>query len=84
MRDNNEGPSGFRLEIMLQTRWQLSLRDAMIVAASQTSGGREPRTEDLNHGQTFGGMLVVNPFFKLLVTCLPSLFFAPPVVRTHL
>ena len=52
----------FRLGIALQTRWQLSLRDAMIVAAAQTSGARELFTEDLNHGQNYGGILVINPF----------------------
>ena len=52
----------FRLGIALQTRWQLFLRDAMIVAAAQTSGARELFTEDLNHGQNYGGILVINPF----------------------
>jgi len=52
----------FRLGIALQTRWQLSLWDAMIVAAAQTSGARELFTEDLNHGQNYGGILVINPF----------------------
>jgi predicted nucleic acid-binding protein len=52
----------FRLGIALQIRWQLSLWDAMIVAAAQTSGARELFTEDLNHGQNYGGILVINPF----------------------
>jgi predicted nucleic acid-binding protein len=52
----------FRLGIALQTRWQLSLWDAMIVAAAQTSGARELLTEDLSHGQNYGGIIVVNPF----------------------
>jgi predicted nucleic acid-binding protein len=34
----------------------------MIVAAAQTSGARELFTEDLNHGQNYGGILVINPF----------------------
>lgn len=52
----------FRLGLSLQARWQLSLWDAMIVAAAQTSGARELYTEDLNHGQDYGGIRVVNPF----------------------
>ncbi len=54
----------FRLGISMQARWQLSLWDAMIVAAAQTSGARELLTEDLNHGQNFGGIRVVNPFLE--------------------
>lgn len=52
----------FRLGLSLQVRWQLSLRDAMILAAAQASGARELLTEDLNHGQNYGGIRVVNPF----------------------
>lgn len=52
----------FRLGITLQARWQLSLWDAMIVAAAQTSGARELLTEDLTHGQDYGGIRAINPF----------------------
>lgn len=52
----------FRLGLSVQARWQLSLWDAMIVAAAQTSGARELLSEDLNHGQDYGGVRVVNPF----------------------
>ena len=31
-------------------------------AAAQASGARELLTEDLNHGQDYGGVRVVNPF----------------------
>ena len=34
----------------------------MILAAARTSGARELLTEDLNHGQDYGGVRVVNPF----------------------
>lgn len=54
--------SVFRLGLSLQTRWQVSLWDAMILAAAQTSGARELFTEDLNHGQDYGGVRVINPF----------------------
>jgi predicted nucleic acid-binding protein len=52
----------FRNGITLQARWQLSLWDAMILAAAQASGARELITEDLNHGQDYGRVRVVNPF----------------------
>ncbi len=52
----------FRLGLSLQARWQLSLWDAMIVAAAKASGAHSLLTEDLNHGQDYGGVRVVNPF----------------------
>ncbi len=52
----------FRLGLSLQTRWQLSLWDAMILAAAQTSGAGELITEDFNHGQDYGEVRAINPF----------------------
>ena len=52
----------FRIGLSIQTRWKVSLWDAMILAAAQTSGARELLTEDLNHGQDYGGIRAVNPF----------------------
>lgn len=46
----------------LQARFQLSLWDAMILAAAQSSGARELLTEDFNHRQDYGGVTAVNPF----------------------
>ena len=40
----------------------LSLWDAMILAAAQASNARVLYTEDLNHGQDYGGVRAVNPF----------------------
>jgi predicted nucleic acid-binding protein len=57
----------FRLGLSLQARWQLSLWDAMILAAARTSGARELMTEDLNHGQDYGGIRAVNPFKSSVV-----------------
>jgi predicted nucleic acid-binding protein len=34
-------------------------------AAAQTSGARELVSEDLNHGQDYGGVRAVNPFRKV-------------------
>jgi predicted nucleic acid-binding protein len=53
-----------RLGISIQARWQLSLWDAMIVAAAQASGASELLTEDLNHGQDYGGVRAINPFLQ--------------------
>jgi predicted nucleic acid-binding protein len=55
------------LEILLaaldeQTRWQLSLWDALILAAARASGASEIYTEDFNHGQDYGGIPAINPF----------------------
>ena len=52
----------FGLGLSLQVRWQISLWDSMILAAAQFSGARELFTEDLNHGQDYGGIRVINPF----------------------
>ncbi len=52
----------FRLGLSVQQQWQLSLWDAMIVAAAQSSGASELISEDFTHGQDFGGVRVVNPF----------------------
>lgn len=45
-----------------QVRWQISLWDALILAAARASGASELITEDLNHGQDYGGVKVTNPF----------------------
>ncbi len=44
-----------------KARWQLSLWDAMILAAARQSGATELLTEDFNSGQDYGGIRVVNP-----------------------
>ncbi len=45
-----------------QARWQLSLWDSLILAAARASGASELITEDLSHGQNYGGVKAVNPF----------------------
>ncbi len=45
-----------------QIRWKISLWDALILAAARQSGATELLTEDLNHGQNYDGVKVVNPF----------------------
>jgi predicted nucleic acid-binding protein len=52
----------FRLGLSLQARWQISLWDAMIVAAAEQAGATILYTEDLNHGQSYGSVRAINPF----------------------
>jgi len=46
----------------LQDRYSLSWWDALIVAAAQASDCRVLLTEDLEHGQSFGRVRVIDPF----------------------
>ncbi len=46
----------------LQDRYSLSWWDALIVAAAQNSASRVLLTEDLQHGQMFGTVRVIDPF----------------------
>lgn len=48
--------------LALKQQFQVSLWDAMILAAAQASGARELITEDLNPGQDYGGVVAINPF----------------------
>jgi predicted nucleic acid-binding protein len=48
--------------IDLKTRFQISYWDAAIVAAAQKLGCHTLYSEDLNHGQNYGGVKVINPF----------------------
>jgi predicted nucleic acid-binding protein len=52
----------FQLGLIIKDRWKVSIWDAMILAAAQTSGAGKLFTEDLNHGQDYGGVRVINPF----------------------
>jgi predicted nucleic acid-binding protein len=45
-----------------QSRWGISLWDALILAAARASGASELITEDLNHGQDYAGVRVLDPF----------------------
>lgn len=45
-----------------QVRWKISFWDALIVAAARAAGACELVTEDLNHGQDYGGIRSTNPF----------------------
>lgn len=52
----------FQKGLEAQERGQLSLWDAMILAAAETSGAAELLSENLNHGQHYGNVQVINPF----------------------
>ena len=43
-------------------RFQLSYWDAAIIEAARAAGCSEVYSEDLNAGQSFGGIRIVNPF----------------------
>lgn len=57
----NNSESLLRLALESQQRWQVSFWDASIIAAAQQAGARELWSQDLNSGQDYGGVLVVNP-----------------------
>ena len=52
------------VEAALRTteRFQISYWDAAIIEAARALGCREVLSEDLSHGQDYGGVRVVNPF----------------------
>lgn len=54
----------FRAALNDHDRWQISIWDAMILAAARASGASLLITEDLNHGQDYGGVVVKNPFLN--------------------
>ena len=52
----------FRAGVALAQRYRLSYWDGAILAAARALGCEIVYSEDLNHGQDFGGVVVVNPF----------------------
>lgn len=59
---NEEGSILRGLEV--QERNRISFWDAMIVQAAESAGCEVLYSEDLSHGQEYGGVLVVNPFLS--------------------
>lgn len=51
-----------KLGAEISERYRISYWDGAIVAAAGGVGAKTLFTEDLNHGQVYGGVLVVNPF----------------------
>ena len=50
------------LVVELQQKAQLSFWDAMIVQAAVEAGCDKLYSEDMNAGQRFGSVVIVNPF----------------------
>ena len=51
-----------RRAIVSSARFRISYWDAAVVEAARSLGCSELLTEDLNHGQSYAGVRVVNPF----------------------
>ena len=56
------GPSHIKKAIENEEQYQISFWDALILAAAESGGAEVLYTEDLNHGQQYGPVLVRNPF----------------------
>jgi predicted nucleic acid-binding protein len=56
------GPSEILKAIENEERYQISFWDALILAAAESGGAEVLFTEDLNHNQQYGSVLVRNPF----------------------
>ncbi|MBI2299523.1 MAG: hypothetical protein HYU66_11375 [Armatimonadetes bacterium] len=55
-------PGLIRRAIGLQARHRINYYDALILTAAESAGCSELYSEDLNAGQTYAGVRVVNPF----------------------
>jgi predicted nucleic acid-binding protein len=55
-------PPMVRRAVELKALFQLSFWDASILAAAESAGCRHLLSEDLNDGQAFGSIRVINPF----------------------
>ncbi|MFV2066883.1 MAG: PIN domain-containing protein [Pirellulales bacterium] len=53
-----------KIAIEISQRFQISYWDGAIIAATETLGAGTLYTEDLNHGQLYGSIRVVNPFLS--------------------
>ena len=52
----------FREGLAIKQRYKLSFYDALIVASALSVGCKRLYSEDLQHGQKFGALEIVNPF----------------------
>jgi predicted nucleic acid-binding protein len=57
----NNGDSMLRA-LEIEEQYQVSFWDGLTINAAHSSGAEILYAEDLNHGQVFGGVRVVNPF----------------------
>ena len=54
----------FLAAVGIQRRFQVSYWDAAIIAAAGQMGCTALYSEDLNHGQSYDGVTVINPFME--------------------
>ncbi len=52
--------------IDLQHDYQLSFSDALVVQSATSFGCKQLLSEDLNHGQVYGAVQVINPFKEMV------------------
>jgi predicted nucleic acid-binding protein len=45
--------------------YRISFRDSLILAAAESAGAEILYSEDLNHGQQYGNVRILNPFRKI-------------------
>lgn len=58
-----ENTQSMLIEAMaIQRKFKISYWDAAVIAAAHKIGAKILYSEDLNHGQDYGGVRVVNPF----------------------
>ena len=55
-------PAHIRSAMDHELRYQISFWDGLILAAAEAGGAEVVYTEDLNHGQQYGGIRACNPF----------------------
>ena len=55
-------PDLYRDALATHLRWRFSFYDSLVVAAALRSGCHTLYTEDLQHGQDLGGLVIVDPF----------------------
>ena len=51
-----------KIAIEVSERYQISYWDGAIIAAAESLGAHRLYSEDLNHGQRYGSVEVINPF----------------------
>lgn len=59
---HSPGPGTFRCAWEVEDRYGLSWWDSLVIAAASETGAGILLSEDLQHGQTFLGLRVLNPF----------------------
>jgi len=54
----------FWAALQIKNRYKLSYWDSAIIAAAVELGCQTVYSEDLNHGQSYAGVRVINPFVE--------------------